>query len=101
MRAGSPMTKGWPKPLSQQINAANGLHRSPKHPGREFGAAEIEAFALGRLAGGGFQHQVENPLAALLHRLLAVEDGATIDVHVVFHTLVHRRVGRKLDRGWG
>ena len=35
----------------------------------------------------------------MLHALLAVEDGAAIDVHVVFHPLVHRRVGRKLDRG--
>src|SRR6202035_4428980 len=72
---------------------------SPEHPGREFGAAKVKTLALGRLAGGGLEHQVENPLAALLHGLLSVEDGAAIDVHVVFHALVHRRVGRKLDRG--
>src|SRR5271154_6423762 len=101
MRAGSPMTKGWPKPLSQQINAANGLHRRAEHPGREFGAAKVKTLALGGLAGGGLEHQVENPLAALLHRFLTVEDGAAIDVHVVFHALVHRRVGRKLDRWRG
>jgi hypothetical protein len=34
-------------------------------------------------------------------RLLAVEDGAAIDVHVVFHAPVRRRVRRKLDRGGG
>src|ERR1700728_3501783 len=85
--------------MTEIASEAAALHRSPKYPGREFGAAEIEAFALGRLTGSGFQHQVENPLAALLHALLAVEDGAAIDVHVVFHALVHRRVGRKLDRG--
>ena len=38
---------------------------------------------------------------ALLHRLLAVEDGAAVDVHVVFHALVQRRVGRDLDRRRG
>ncbi len=46
---------------------------------------EIERLALGLLAGGGPRHQVENALAALLHGFLAVQDGAAIDVHVVFH----------------
>jgi hypothetical protein len=49
----------------------DGSHRRPKHPGREFGAAEIEAFALGRLARGGLEHQVEDALAALLHGFFA------------------------------
>ena len=31
-------------------------------------------------------------------RLVAVEDRAAVDVHVVFHALIHRRVGRQLDR---
>ena len=71
-------------------------------------ASGVVGFARGRtssppapkgLAGGRLQHQVENALAALLHRLLAVEDSAAIDV--VFHTLVHRRVGRELDRRRG
>src|SRR3981081_3742487 len=77
------------------------LHGSPEPPWREFGTAEVKALALGRLSRGGLQHQVENALPALLHCLLAVEDGAAIDVHVVFHALEHRRVGRKLDRGRG
>src|ERR1700743_2667010 len=64
-------------------------HRRAKHPGSELGAAEIKTLAFGRLAGGGFQHEVEDQLAAFLHTLLAVEDGAAIDVHVVFHALVH------------
>src|ERR1700709_325948 len=75
------------------------LHRRPKHPGREFGAAEVETFGVCRLAGGGLEHEVEDALAALLHALLAVEDGAAIDVHVVFHALEHRRIGRELDGG--
>src|SRR5882672_11722602 len=77
------------------------LHRGPKHPRRKLGAAEIKTLALGRLARCGLQHQLKDALAALLHGLLAVEDGAAIDVHVVFHPGVHRRVGRKLDRRRG
>ena len=76
-----------------------GQKAAPQDEGLLHRRAEIKALALGRLSGGGLQHQVENALAALLHRFLAVEDGAAIDVHVVFHALEHRRVGRKLDRG--
>src|SRR5258705_13875720 len=81
------------------VRRGDDLHRRAKHPGRELGTAEIKTLALGRLARGGLQHQLENALAALLYALLTVEDGAAIDVHVVFHPLVHRRVGRKLYRG--
>src|SRR5579863_1577616 len=77
------------------------LHRRAQYPRREFGAAEVEAFALGRLPRSGLEHEIENALTALLHGLLAIQDGAAIDVHIVFHPLVHRRVGRKLDRGRG
>src|ERR1700735_5182638 len=76
-------------------------HRRAQHPWRKLSPAEVKALALGRLAGGGFQHEVENALAALLHGFLAVEDGAAVDVHVVFHAPVHRRIGRELDRGRG
>src|ERR1700733_12359338 len=87
--------------LSQERRQSTTLHRRAEYPGSEFGAAEIEALALGRLARGGLEHQVENALAALLHRFLAIEDGAAIDVHVIFHALEHRRVGGELDRGRG
>src|SRR5581483_3681076 len=76
-------------------------HRGAEHPGRELRAAEVKTLALGRLARRGLEHEIEDALAALLHALLAIEDGAAIDVHVVFHALVHGRVGRKLDRGRG
>src|SRR5947208_2413750 len=75
------------------------LHRRSEDPRGEFGTPAIKAFALGRLARGGLEHQIENALAARLYGLLAVENGAAIDVHVVFHALEHRRVGCKLDRG--
>src|SRR5580698_3793742 len=76
-------------------------HRRAEYPGRELRAAEVKTFTFGRLARGGLQHEIEDALAALLHGFLAVEDGAAIDVHVVFHPLVHRGVGRELDRGRG
>src|SRR3981081_769844 len=41
------------------------LHRRAKHPWRKLGAAEIKTLALGRRAGGGLQHQIEDALAAL------------------------------------
>src|ERR1700733_731022 len=85
--------------LSQERRQSTTLHRRAEYPGRKFGAAKIEALALGRLARSRLEHQVENPLTALLYRLLAVEDGAAVDVHVVFHARVHGRVGRELDRG--
>src|SRR5690348_10624982 len=44
-------------------------HRGAQHPWCELGAAEVEALALRRLAGGGLQDQIEDALAALLHRL--------------------------------
>src|SRR4051812_12303326 len=78
--------------------ATTRLHRRAQHPWRELGAAEIKTLALGRLSGRGLEDEIENALAALLDALLAFEDGAAIDVHVLFHALVHGRVGRELDR---
>src|SRR6185437_11145701 len=60
--------------------SAASSHRCAEHPGREFSAAKIKTLALGRLSRGGPEHQLENALAALLHGLFAVEDGAAIDV---------------------
>src|ERR1700733_11247081 len=48
---------------SQERRQRTPPNHSPEHPWRELGAAEIEALALGRLTGGGLEHQVENPLA--------------------------------------
>src|SRR4051794_39899162 len=79
--------------------ATTRLHRRAQHPWRELGAAEIKTLALGRLARRGLEDELENALAALLDALLAFENGAAIDVHVLFHAPVHRRVGGELDRG--
>jgi hypothetical protein len=71
------------------------LHGGAEHPGRELGGAEVELLALGLLARGSAQDQVEDPLAALLHRLLAIGDGAAVDVHVLLHAAKHRAVGSR------
>src|ERR1700738_2274459 len=76
----------------------NPSHRGAEHPRRKFRAAEIKTFALGRLARGHLQHQIEDALAAFLYGLVPVENGAAVDVHVIFHAPEHRRVGRELDR---
>ena len=61
---------------------------APSTQGANSARAEVEAVrSWSARPEAILQHQVENPLAALLHGLLAVEDGAAIDVHVVFHAL--------------
>src|SRR5258708_13920472 len=75
------------------------LHHRADLPGLELVLAEAELLALGLLAASHVQDQLEDALAAFGHALRAVDDGAAIDVHVVGHALVERRVGRELDRG--
>src|SRR5258705_13844603 len=69
-----PSAKLTPVAMGPCVRRDDRSHRRAKHPGREFGAAEIKALALGRLSRSRLQHQLENALAALLHRFLAVED---------------------------
>jgi hypothetical protein len=73
--------------MTETNNPVRGLHRRAEHPGSEFGAAKVKTLALGWLTGGGLEHQVENPLAALLHRLFAVEDRRR---RTKYCALVHR-----------
>jgi hypothetical protein len=85
----------------RSVGQSSSAHRSPKHPRRELRTAEIKRLALGRLARGHLQHQIEDARSALLHGLVAIKNGAAIDVRVVFHAPIHRRVGREFDRGRG
>src|SRR3954447_11787270 len=78
--------------------SGNPSHGSPNLPGGELGDAEIGLLALGPLATRDAQDHLENPLTSLFDRLLAIEDGATVDIHVVLQPTVHRRVGRDLNR---
>src|ERR1700677_3868129 len=57
-RLGSKTWMAGTSPAMTEISDLAASHRRAKHPGRELGAAEIKTFALGRLAGGGLQHQV-------------------------------------------
>src|SRR5438045_8369806 len=57
--------------------------------------------ALARLTRGCRQDETKNLLARLVDGHPAVEDRAAIDVHVVFHALVKRRIRRELERRRG
>src|SRR5664279_1978037 len=59
--------KTWRPGVTQLAAPGESLHRCPKHPGREFGAAEVKTLALGGLAGSGLEHEIEDALATGLH----------------------------------
>src|SRR4029079_10129888 len=67
-------------------------HRRADLPGLELVVADAKLLALGLLARGGTQDQVEDPLAALLNGLLTIDHAAAIDVHVVGHAAPERGV---------
>ena len=73
------------------------LELRPHGPRHEFFVAEAVEFALGFLAAGDGEDLLED-LAADVVDAAAGEDFAGVDVHVVDHPLVHRRVGGDLDR---
>src|SRR6185312_8924055 len=66
-------------------------------PGGELVLAVAVGLALRPGPGGDRQHQLEDPLAHLLDAGGAVDYLAAVDVHVLGHLLVHRRVGGELD----
>src|SRR5438874_8676560 len=71
--------------------------RRPDGPRRELLLADAVDLALGLLAARNRQNLLEDPPADFLHRRPA-QNHAGVDVHVVDHVFVHRRVGRHLDR---
>src|SRR6185503_7691898 len=74
------------------------LHHRAELPGRELVVAEAERLALRLLARGRLEDQLEDARADLGDALLAVDDGAAVDVHVVGHVAVEGGVGRQLQR---
>src|SRR5882724_9158732 len=94
------------EPSSIQLPAAfvTPAARGASEPGIEVPRSELvlaiaELLALRRLAGGGGQHRPEDPLAHRREVGGAVEDLAAIDVHILRHAAIERRVGRELERG--
>src|SRR5580700_10217878 len=68
-------------------------------PGSEFLFTHAAQFALRLFAACDGQNLFEDLVADLLHGR-AVQDGAGVDVHVVGHVVVERRIGGHFDR-WG
>src|SRR5579883_709130 len=68
-------------------------------PGSEFGSAEIKLLAFCFLTGSDAQYHFKNALAALLNGFIPVQNGAAVDIHIVFHAPIHGRVRGELDRG--
>ncbi|MDA9352434.1 ester cyclase [Porticoccaceae bacterium] len=68
------------------------LEHDSQIPGAELLLAIAEKLALGVLTGCHGDNTIENPLAAFLHRLLSVENGTGVDIHVVGHLPIHGRV---------
>src|SRR3954471_5764442 len=66
-------------------------------PRRKLGRTGIVLLALGPLARGHLEDALEDTLSGPLHRLMAIHDGAAVDVHVLLHALEKGRVGRDLD----
>ena len=63
-------------PPARARSAPTGSHHRADGPGHELVVAEAERLALARLAGGGGEDDVEDPLSHLLHAGLAVDDQA-------------------------
>src|ERR1700712_4863246 len=68
-------------------------------PRHELVVAVTETLALGLLARSGLDDQFEDLPTFPLDRRLACGDRAAVDVHVLFHGAVERRITRKLERG--
>src|SRR5687768_724424 len=73
--------------------------RRAEWPRREFFVADAALLGLGLLARRDGDDLFEDALADLLERLGAVQNRAGVDVHVVGHVFVQRRVRRDFDAG--
>src|SRR4029078_9125277 len=82
----------------QLASEGDPLHRRANLLGHIFIVAIAEQLRLAALAGSDLQDFFEY-LLALGRDRHTVEYVAAIDVHVVDHALIDRRVGGELDRG--
>ena len=60
-------------------------------------AAKPERFALAFLAGRDLQEIFKDLLAHFFQTQSVIKNLTTVDVHIFFHTLEHRRVGGKFQ----
>lgn len=67
-------------------------------PRHEFIVAVTEELALGLLARGRIDDEIEDLAALAADRGIAGGDRAAIDVHILFHRGIERRIAGKLQR---
>src|SRR3990167_1287100 len=87
--------------VRSQLPPATGSHRCADLPRLEFIVTDAQRFRLRLLPRRRGKNEVEDAPAVLLDGLLAVDDGAAVDVHVVGHAPVERGIRRKLERRCG
>src|SRR5437868_5941384 len=74
------------------------LERRAQVPGHELVVAVAEILALGLAAGSRLDNQFEDLAAHAGDGLFTGGNDAAVDVHVLFHLMIHGRVGGDLDR---
>src|SRR5260221_14418508 len=65
-------------------------------PGCEFRLADTLRLALGLLTGGDGDEQIQQFIRRLGH-IRAVEDFSGIEIHIIRHMLIRRRIAADLD----
>src|SRR5258705_8297044 len=79
----------------------NELHCRADDPRGELVFAVSPLLAFGFLARRGLEYELEEFAAGLRDRFRAVDDGAAIEIHVLFLARIQRRVGGEFQRGRG
>ena len=72
-------------------------HHGADLPWHELVVAQSMQLAAGAFTGGNIQHELKNALTCVGNALFAVDDLASVEVHVRLHAVEHGRVGRQLE----
>src|SRR5438874_4016299 len=84
------------EPITDSPDGTRDLQGCSHVPGCEFFLTITIDLAFGSSARCSFENEAENLLSHLFHRCFAIRDLTAVDVHVLRHAAVHRRVGREL-----
>ena len=69
------------------------LKNGTDHPGNKFFFAHAHHLGFGLFTGRTGNDLLENLLSLFLNARRAIDDVTAVDVHVIFHPQIHRRVG--------